>query len=290
MPRNLAFFMRNIGNDHVRPAIAGSEHRRPADENDRQGVAICRAPIPPQDAEPAPRPADGHFHLRRRACFGVRDRRQHPRAIWCARYLLRSRRRLRHIRPSWAAARIDRSFAHDLPEWARDRMPYLFASGGPLHQLRRAWCGTRSKQIHSAKIDKDIAIRNFAYPYGDMSIRTKRNLEERFDSCRSCYAGINSSIADLGALKAWPLEDASLDRAGVVELITRTARSGGWLIFYSHDVAESPSRYGVSPDLLEAALKSARELACVIDTIAGCLRRAGSLTAREAGSLRKTPR
>ncbi len=140
------------------------------------------------------------------------------------------------------------------------------------------------------KIDKDIAIRNFAYPYGDMSIRTKRNLEERFDSCRSCYAGINSSIADLGALKAWPLEDASLDRAGVVELITRTARSGGWLIFYSHDVAERPSRYGVSPDLLEAALKSARESACVIDTIAGCLSRAGSLTAREAGSLRETPR
>ena len=55
-------------------------------------------------------------------------------------------------------------------------------------------------------------VRNFAYPYGDLSVRTKRYLETRFDSCRSCHAGINTTVADLGALKAWPLDNASVDR------------------------------------------------------------------------------
>ena len=38
----------------------------------------------------------------------------------------------------------------------------------------------------------NIVLRNFAYPYGDLSIRTKRYLESRFDSCRSGHPGINT--------------------------------------------------------------------------------------------------
>ena len=100
-------------------------------------------------------------------------------------------------------------------------------------------------------ISSDIVVRNFAYPYGDLSVRTKRYLEARFDSCRSSHAGFNTAVADLGALNAWPLENASLDRQKVAELIAETVRSGGWLIFYSHDVSDEPTRFGVSPDLLE---------------------------------------
>ena len=62
-------------------------------------------------------------------------------------------------------------------------------------------------------ISSDIVVRNFAYPYGDLSVRTKRYLETRFNSCRSGHAGINIAVADLGALNAWPLDNASLDRA-----------------------------------------------------------------------------
>ncbi len=122
------------------------------------------------------------------------------------------------------------------------------------------------------KINSNIVVRNFAYPYGDLSVRTKRYLEGRFDSCRSVHAGINTVAADLGALKAWPLENASLDRAKVAELTAESVRTRGWLIFYSHDVAEQPSRYGVSPDLLEWAVSTARRSGCVLTTIAGGLK------------------
>lgn len=121
------------------------------------------------------------------------------------------------------------------------------------------------------KVDSEIVVRNFAYPYGDLSIGTKRYLESRFDSCRSSHAGINSGFADLGALDAWPLQNATLNRAKIGELIAATVRTSGWLIFFSHDVAESPSMYGVSPDLLDFAVGAASRAGCVVSTVADSL-------------------
>jgi peptidoglycan/xylan/chitin deacetylase (PgdA/CDA1 family) len=122
------------------------------------------------------------------------------------------------------------------------------------------------------KIDHDIEVRNFAYPYGDLTFRTKRYLESRFDSCRSVHRGINVGLADLGSLKAWPLENASVDRVKIAELIARTIERKGWLIFYSHDVAERPSKYGVSPGLLQWAVDAARTNGCALATVAGALK------------------
>jgi len=121
-------------------------------------------------------------------------------------------------------------------------------------------------------INGNIVLRNFAYPYGDLSVRTKRYLECRFDSCRSSHAGINTSFADLGALDAWPLQNAALDRDKIVGLVAETVRRRGWLIFYSHDVAEQPSRFGVSPDLLECAVSTAKRAGCVLANVADTLK------------------
>jgi peptidoglycan/xylan/chitin deacetylase (PgdA/CDA1 family) len=118
------------------------------------------------------------------------------------------------------------------------------------------------------KINSNIVLRNFAYPYGDMSIRTKRYLEARFDSCRSSHAGLNTAVADLGALNAWPLQNASLDRAKIAELIAQTVRTRGWLIFFTHEVVEQPGPYGVTPDLLEWAVGAAKRSGCILPTTA----------------------
>jgi len=120
-------------------------------------------------------------------------------------------------------------------------------------------------------IDAAIMVRNFAYPYGDLSVHTKRYLERRFDSCRSAHPGINRGRADLGALDAWPLQNAALDGERIAELIGETVRSAGWLIFYSHDVAERPSRYGITPDLLERAVTAAKAAGCRVATVADSL-------------------
>jgi peptidoglycan/xylan/chitin deacetylase (PgdA/CDA1 family) len=120
-------------------------------------------------------------------------------------------------------------------------------------------------------IDSGMAAHNFAYPYGDLSFRTKRYLETRFDSCRSLLRGVNEGVADLGALKTCPLEDATIDRAEILAFIASTVRSNGWLIFSSHDVGERPSKFGVTPDLLDFAVRASRDSGCRLATVADAI-------------------
>lgn len=118
----------------------------------------------------------------------------------------------------------------------------------------------------------NVRLRNFAYPYGAMSFATKRHLGERFDSCRADIPGVNAGTTDLSVLKSYPLEDASIDRKGILGIIAETVQSNGWLIFACHDVDNEPSRYGMRPDVLAFALRSAREAGCELVTIAQALR------------------
>jgi peptidoglycan/xylan/chitin deacetylase (PgdA/CDA1 family) len=127
-------------------------------------------------------------------------------------------------------------------------------------------------------VSRDIAVRNFAYPYGDLSWRTKRYLETRFDSCRSLLRGINAGRGDLGALKSCPLENATVGREEVQAVIAEAVARKGWLIFSSHDVADAPSRFGVTPDLLAFAVAASRDAGCRLATVAQALQVLGDAT------------
>jgi len=118
----------------------------------------------------------------------------------------------------------------------------------------------------------NIPISNFAYPYGDISFATKRYLGGRYDSCRATMAGVNADVADLGVLKCNPLEQTSIGRQGVSRLITETVRRNGWLLFACHDVSDVPSQYGVRPEFLNFALRSALAAGCRLVTVAQALR------------------
>jgi peptidoglycan/xylan/chitin deacetylase (PgdA/CDA1 family) len=114
--------------------------------------------------------------------------------------------------------------------------------------------------------------RNFAFPYGDVSFGSKRYLESRFDTCRSTRLGLNAGTLDLGALRSWPLESASINRARIMKLIEETVRRQGWLIFSSHGVETIPGRYGITPDLFAFAVAAAKSGGCRAATIAEGLR------------------
>jgi peptidoglycan/xylan/chitin deacetylase (PgdA/CDA1 family) len=95
---------------------------------------------------------------------------------------------------------------------------------------------------------------SFAYPYGECSPRTKALTSARFMSCRGIAPGVNRGRIDLSQLKAAPLEARSWSAAGVEALVADVAARGGWLIFFSHDVSDSPSPYGATPAMLEHCL------------------------------------
>ena len=131
-------------------------------------------------------------------------------------------------------------------------------------------------RAHFRAIDSSITLENFAYPYGIASVWRKPQLAKVFRSARGILPGVYSDVIDLQFLRASPLIDREIDRAGVDRYFDEAVASGGWLIFYGHDVAEKPSPYGCTPDLMRHALKAAGKRNMPIVTVAEALRRIGA--------------
>jgi peptidoglycan/xylan/chitin deacetylase (PgdA/CDA1 family) len=115
--------------------------------------------------------------------------------------------------------------------------------------------------------------RNFAYPFGGISFGKKLRLQSRFETCRGIYPGVNVGRIDAGMLKAVPLYSSTLDDEGVRRWIAQAVTTSGWLIFFTHDVSERPTPYGVTPDLLRAAVAAATEAGCACLPVADAVDR-----------------
>jgi peptidoglycan/xylan/chitin deacetylase (PgdA/CDA1 family) len=131
-------------------------------------------------------------------------------------------------------------------------------------------------QQHLRSFDASIRIENFAYPFGYGSFVRKRQLKTVFKSCRSIVPGVNSGAVDLQFLRAMPLIDRRIDRDGIERAFDEAQIANGWLIFYTHDVADKPSPYGCSPSLLNEALEAASRRKIPVLNMAEALRCAGA--------------
>jgi peptidoglycan/xylan/chitin deacetylase (PgdA/CDA1 family) len=105
----------------------------------------------------------------------------------------------------------------------------------------------------------DVRMTTFAFPFGDIDLRTKLFMQGRFAACRTTAPGVNRDVADLGGLRAVSLYSGSTDAARVQALAREAATPRTWLIFYTHDVSDSPSPYGCTPELLQAAVDAVVE-------------------------------
>jgi peptidoglycan/xylan/chitin deacetylase (PgdA/CDA1 family) len=110
-----------------------------------------------------------------------------------------------------------------------------------------------------------IAVTNFCYPFGRASLPRKVQLQKRFDSCRGVYEGINAGTADLGMLRVIELYDRTLAPDKLRRVLRETRERNGWLIFATHDVADTPSWIGCSPRLLRetVAAVQAESMQCL---------------------------
>ena len=146
----------------------------------------------------------------------------------------------------------------------------------------------RSPQVASADLEADfdrntaflrgllgdVALESFAYPYGSVSPRTKRLAGRRFPSSRGIRAGVNAGTLELAQLKAVPLEVREWSAEMVERLVERARQRSGWIIFFSHDISESPSPYGATPAMLEHALATVRSAGIDILPVRDALARA----------------
>jgi peptidoglycan/xylan/chitin deacetylase (PgdA/CDA1 family) len=125
-------------------------------------------------------------------------------------------------------------------------------------------------------LDPSIRIENFAYPYGLGTVLHKRRLKQTFRSSRGIMPGANSGTVDLQYLNSTPLIDRHIDCDGIDRAFDETIATNGWLIFYGHDVAASPSPFGCTPALMRHALAVASRRNVQILSVAEALASAGA--------------
>jgi peptidoglycan/xylan/chitin deacetylase (PgdA/CDA1 family) len=116
---------------------------------------------------------------------------------------------------------------------------------------------------------------NFAYPFGHVTLRTKRALAANLTTARSIFGGFNGPEADLNLLRAHSLYGHFEARATAEKLIAENVRRKTWLIFYTHDIRPDPSPYGCTPALFEAAVSCAARSGCRILTVREALAECG---------------
>lgn len=115
--------------------------------------------------------------------------------------------------------------------------------------------------VHKGIRELDLLVKrhsdNFCYPYGHVTLGTKRTLAPYLASARSIFPGINGPEVDLNLLRANPLYGDMSRASRAQQLIEQNVAQKGWLVFYTHDVRPHPSEYGCTPELFEFAVSAA---------------------------------
>jgi peptidoglycan/xylan/chitin deacetylase (PgdA/CDA1 family) len=99
-----------------------------------------------------------------------------------------------------------------------------------------------------------VSFRSFSYPLTSPHPSVKRVAARRFETCRGGEQTFNSGLADLALLNSYFIEKSAHRPEAIKATIDANAAVRGWLIFSTHDVSESPTPYGCTPQLFERVL------------------------------------
>lgn len=95
------------------------------------------------------------------------------------------------------------------------------------------------------------SFRTLSYPIAWPRPGTKRRMGRYFPCCRGGGESINAGPSDAANLRACFLEKNIHRFDFLKQLVDQTCQSSGWLIFATHDVSETPTQLGCSPQFLE---------------------------------------
>jgi len=164
-----------------------------------------------------------------------------------------------------------------------DRLPELLAAG---HELG---CHTYS-HLHSwstapAVFERDVlrnrlalkalvpsaVFESFSYPISEPRPGTKMRTAPHFRCSRLGGQRANVGRLDLNQMSAFFLEKTRGDIAPIRRLLDETVGARGWLVFATHDVAESPTPFGCTPSFFEQVVRLSRASGASILPVARAL-------------------
>jgi hypothetical protein len=157
----------------------------------------------------------------------------------------------------------------DLPFLLEQRHELGCHTYGHLH----AWDTPAPEFEVSIKKNRQFLDRHFpgatfptlSYPISCPNPGVKRRAGTHFSACRGGGQVCNRGTMDLNHLRSFFLEQVGENMSTVQHAIDETVRCKGWLIFSTHDVEASPTRYGVTAGFFEKVLAAtAASGACVV--------------------------
>jgi len=128
-------------------------------------------------------------------------------------------------------------------------------------------CNKNTKSLQN--ILNTPSIEHFSYPFGMVNPFCKKRLRNKYKTLRTSDPGINYGNTDMSHLRAINLYSNSIDRSELLEMIGLAIHNKAWLIFYTHDVCDQPSEWGVKTEdfkwLVEQCVKSESEILNIND-------------------------
>ncbi|MGE0827855.1 MAG: polysaccharide deacetylase family protein [Hyphomonadaceae bacterium] len=102
-------------------------------------------------------------------------------------------------------------------------------------------------------------LRSLAFPFGETNRHVKDALPDDFTSARGINPGLNHGWVDLAQLKAYPFYGwAALEP--LLAALQKAHDKRAWMIVFTHDVGQEPSKWGAPLGALGALLRRARDL------------------------------
>jgi peptidoglycan/xylan/chitin deacetylase (PgdA/CDA1 family) len=96
---------------------------------------------------------------------------------------------------------------------------------------------------------------SLSYPISWPRPQTKRRVARYYECARGGGQIFNAGTVDLNYLKAFFIEQSREDFDAIQRVIDANARARGWLIFATHDICDSPTRFGCTPALFEKVVE-----------------------------------
>jgi peptidoglycan/xylan/chitin deacetylase (PgdA/CDA1 family) len=124
-----------------------------------------------------------------------------------------------------------------------------------------------------AKRWSGVQLRGLSYPISYPRPGTKARVARQYQCARGGGQTFNTGVIDLNYLKAFFIEQSRDSFEVIKQAIDDNTRGNGWLIFATHDVCDSPTRFGCTPELFERVAKTCVASGAIILPVDAALER-----------------
>jgi len=111
----------------------------------------------------------------------------------------------------------------------------------------------------------------FAYPYGQVSIDAKKIVEQKFKGARGITSHVHRASVDLNQFNSNRLYSGQTYKK-LLDDIRSLRDNPGWLTIFTHDVRETPSDFGCTPDQLKTVISAIKDIGADIMTAANAIK------------------